>query len=146
MVEKVNKFAQEYPTLPHVGAVCAYPCFTKLNCRQLGSRRRRHYNVTGNFPSSQTFLEVKTIETALAIKDGATQIDIVCLWASSFRGDYEEVCDQVSELKQTCGDIPMKVILETGDLNNVRNIKICRPTLYVCRYRLHQDKHWQGED
>ena len=81
-------------------------------------------NVTGNFPSSQTFLEVKTIETALAIKDGATQIDIVLPVGKFLSGDYEDVYDQISELKQTCGDIPMKVILETGDLNNVRNIKI----------------------
>ncbi len=69
MVEKVNKFAQEYPTLPHVGAVCAYPCFTKLIADSLEVDGVDITNVTGNFPSSQTFLEVKTIETALAIKD-----------------------------------------------------------------------------
>lgn len=124
MVEKVNKFAQEYPTLPHVGAVCAYPCFTKLIADSLEVDGVDITNVTGNFPSSQTFLEVKTIETALAIKDGATQIDIVLPVGKFLSGDYEDVYDQISELKQTCGDIPMKVILETGDLNNVRNIKI----------------------
>ena len=80
-------------------------------------------NVTGNFPSSQTFLEVKTIETALAIKDGATQIDIVLPVGKFLSGDYEDVYDQISELKQTCGDVPMKIILETGDLKNARNIK-----------------------
>ena len=123
MVEKVNKFAQEYPTLPHVGAVCAYPCFTKLIADSLEIDGVDITNVTGNFPSSQTFLEVKTIETALAIKDGATQIDIVLPVGKFLSGDYEDVYDQISELKQTCGDVPMKVILETGDLKNARNIK-----------------------
>ena len=60
MVEKVNKFAQEYPTLPHVGAVCAYPCFTKLIADSLEVDGVDITNVTGNFPSSQTFLEVKS--------------------------------------------------------------------------------------
>ena len=123
MVEKVNKFDSEYPNLPHVAAVCAYPCFTKLIADSLEVDGVDITNVTGNFPSSQALLEVKTIETALAIKDGATQIDIVMPVGKFLSGDYEGVCDTISELKQTCGDIPMKVILETGDLRNARDIK-----------------------
>ncbi len=123
MVEKVNKFDSEYPDLPHVAAVCAYPCFTKLIADSLEVDGVDITNVTGNFPSSQALLEVKTIETALAIKDGATQIDIVMPVGKFLSGDYEGVCDTISELKQTCGDVPMKVILETGDLCNARDIK-----------------------
>jgi deoxyribose-phosphate aldolase len=123
MVEKVNKFDSEYPDLPHVAAVCAYPCFTKLIADSLEVDGVDITNVTGNFPSSQALLEVKTIETALAIKDGATQIDIVMPVGKFLSGDYEGVCDTIGELKQTCGDVPMKVILETGDLRNVRDIK-----------------------
>lgn len=123
MVEKVNKFDSEYPDLPHVAAVCAYPCFTKLIADSLEVDGVDITNVTGNFPSSQALLEVKTIETALAIKDGATQIDIVMPVGKFFSGDYEGVCDTIGELKQTCGDVPMKVILETGDLRNARDIK-----------------------
>lgn len=123
MTEKVNKFAHEYPNLPHVGAICVYPCFTKLVADSLEVDGVDITNVTGAFPSSQTFLEVKTIETALAIKDGATQIDIVLPVGKFLSGDYEEVCDTISELKHTCGEIPMKVILETGDLKNAKNIK-----------------------
>ena len=124
MVEKVNRFDSEYPNLPHVAALCAYPCFTKLMADSLEVDGVDITNVTGNFPSSQTFLEVKTIETALAIKDGATHIDIVMPVGKFLSGDYEGVCDTINEMKQTCGDIPMKVILETGDLGNARNIKI----------------------
>lgn len=123
MVEKVNKFDSEYPDLPHVAAVCAYPCFTKLIADSLEVDGIDITNVTGNFPSSQALLEVKTIETALAIKDGATQIDIVMPVGKFLSGDYEGVCDTIGELKQTCGDVPMKVILETGDLRNARDIK-----------------------
>lgn len=123
MVEKVNKFDSEYPDLPHVAAVCAYPCFTKLIDDSLEVDGVDITNVTGNFPSSQALLEVKTIETALAIKDGATQIDIVMPVGKFLSGDYEGVCDTIGELKQTCGDVPMKVILETGDLRNARDIK-----------------------
>jgi len=123
MVEKVNKFDSEYPDLPHVAAVCAYPCFTKLIADSLEVDGVDITNVTGNFPSSQALLEVKTIETALAIKDGATQIDIVMPVGKFLSGDNEGVCDTIGELKQTCGDVPMKVILETGDLRNARDIK-----------------------
>lgn len=124
MIEKVNKFAHEYPHLPHVGAVCAYPCFTKLIADSLEVDGIDITNVTGNFPSSQTFMEVKTIETSLAIADGATQIDIVMPIGKFLSGDYETVCDTISELKQTCGEIPLKVILETGCLQSLKNIKI----------------------
>lgn len=123
MIEKVNRFDSEYPDLPHIAAVCAYPCFTKLMADSLEVDGVEITNVTGNFPSSQTFLEVKTIETALAIKDGATNIDIVMPVGKFLSGDYEGVCDTISEIKQTCGDVPMKVILETGDLRNARDIK-----------------------
>ena len=89
MIEKVNRFDSEYPDLPHVAAVCAYPCFTKLMADSLEVDGVEITNVTGNFPSSQTFLEVKTIETALAIKDGATNIDIVMPVGKFLSGDYD---------------------------------------------------------
>ena len=123
MTEKVNQFDSAYPTLPHVAAICAYPCFTKLISESLEVDGVEITNVTGNFPSSQTFIECKTVETALAIKDGATNIDIVMPVGKFLSGDYEGMCDDINELKQTCGDVPMKVILETGDLGSCSNIK-----------------------
>ena len=69
MTEKVNQFDSAYPNLPHVAAICAYPCFTKLISESLEVDGVEITNVTGNFPSSQTFIECKTVETALAIKD-----------------------------------------------------------------------------
>ena len=79
--------------------------------------------VSGSFPSSQALLEVKVAETALAIKDGATEIDIVMPVGKFLSSDYEGVSDEIGELKQVCGEHAMKVILETGDLATASNIK-----------------------
>ena len=79
--------------------------------------------VSGSFPSSQALIEVKVAETALAIKDGATEIDIVMPVGKFLSGDYEGVADEISELKEVCGEHAMKVILETGCLKTASNIK-----------------------
>ena len=79
--------------------------------------------VSGSFPSSQALIEVKTVETALALKDGATEIDIVMSVGKYLSGDYETLCDEISELKAICGERKMKVILETGLLPSASDIK-----------------------
>ena len=122
MVEKVNQFDRDYPDLPHVAAICIYPVFTELVSNSLEVDGVAITNVSGNFPSSQARMEVKVAETQLAIADGATEIDIVMPVGKFLSEDYEGVCDDINELKQACGDVPMKVILETGDLGNGSNI------------------------
>lgn len=123
MIEKVNRFAHEYPSLPHVATVCTYPNYAALIDQSLEVDGVEITTVCGNFPSSQTFIEVKVAETALAIKDGATEVDIVMPVGKFLSEDYEGVCDDIQELKSTCGDRPMKVILETGCLGSCANIK-----------------------
>ena len=122
MVEKVNQFDRDYPDLPHVAAICVYPVFTELVSNSLEVDGVAITNVSGNFPSSQARMEVKVAETQLAIADGATEIDIVMPVGKFLSEDYEGVCDDINELKQACGNMPMKVILETGDLGNGSNI------------------------
>ena len=123
MTECVNDFDSAYPELPHVATICVYPCFANIVAQSLEVDGVEVAVVSGAFPSSQTFMEVKTIETALAIKDGATNVDIVMPVGKFLSGDYEGLCDDINELKQTCGEVPMKVILETGDLKTASNIK-----------------------
>lgn len=123
MVEKVNKFDGEYPDLPHVATICVYPNFAHLVRNTLEVDGVEIAVVSGNFPSSQTFMEVKIAETALAIKDGATNVDIVLPVGKFLSEDYEGVADDINELKQTCGEVPMKVILETCDLGSLSNVK-----------------------
>ena len=122
--ERVNQFEAAYPALPHVATICVYPCFAKIVSETLEVDGVEIACVSGSFPSSQALIEVKVAETALAVKDGATEIDIVMPVGKFLSGDYESVCDDIGELKQTCGpDVAMKVILETGCLPCAADIK-----------------------
>ena len=121
--EKVNQFDEVYGDLPHVATICVYPCFAKTVSETLEVDGVEIACVSGSFPSSQALIEVKVAETALAVKDGATEIDIVMPVGKFLSGDYEGVCDDINEMKQACGDKAMKVILETGCLKTAENIK-----------------------
>lgn len=122
--ERVNQFDEAYGDLPHVATICVYPCFAKTVAQTLEIDGVEIACVSGSFPSSQALIEVKIAETALAVKDGATEIDIVMPVGKFLAGDYESVCDDIAELKATCGeDVAMKVILETGCLKTGSNIK-----------------------
>lgn len=121
--EKVNAFDEQYADLPHVATICVYPCFAKTVSETLEIDGVEIACVSGSFPSSQALIEVKVAETALAIKDGATEIDIVMPVGKFLSGDYEGVADEISELKAVCGNVKMKVILETGCLKTATNIK-----------------------
>ena len=121
--EKVNQFEDAYPTLPHVATICVYPCYASIVSQSLEVEGVEVACVSGSFPSSQAVMEVKTVETALALRDGATEIDIVMSVGKLLSGDYETVCDEISELKAICGKKKMKVILETGLLGSAENIK-----------------------
>lgn len=123
LTEKVNHFDETYPDLPHVATICVYPCFAGIVSQSLEVDGVEIACVSGSFPSSQTFQEVKVAETSLAIHDGATEIDIVLPVGKFLSGDYEGVSDDINELKQVCGEHAMKVILETGDLVTASNIK-----------------------
>ena len=121
--EKVNQFEDAYPALPHVATICVYPCYASIVSQSLEVEGVEVACVSGSFPSSQAVMEVKTVETALALRDGATEIDIVMSVGKFLSGDYETVCDEISELKAICGKKKMKVILETGLLGSAENIK-----------------------
>ena len=123
LVEKVNQFAEEYPAMPHVATVVTYPRFAKLVAESLEVDGVIPTVVSGAFPSSQATIEIKVAETALAVRDGAKNVDIVMHVGQFLSGDYETVCDEIREMKAACGKVPMKVILETGDLGSCANIK-----------------------
>ena len=122
-VEKVNKFDDVYPELGHVATVCVYPNFAKICHDTLENEDVEIACVGACFPSSQSFIEVKMAEVALALKDGATEIDIVQPVGKFLSGDYEGLCDEIQEIKSACGEHKLKVILETGCLGSASNIK-----------------------
>ena len=121
--ENVNNFYEDHPELPAIATICVYPNFAKIVSESLEVENTAIACVSGGFPSAQTFLEIKTIETALAIKDGATEIDMVLSVGAFLSEDYETCYDEISEIKDVCHDVPLKVILETGALQSAQNIK-----------------------
>ena len=121
--EKVNEFVDKYPDLENVAAICVYPNMAEIVCDSLEADNVKIACVSGGFPSSQTFMEVKIAETAMAIHAGAEEIDIVMPVGKFLCGDYEGMCDEIGELKDVCGEKTLKVILETGALRTASNIK-----------------------
>ena len=121
--ERVNQFDEQYPDLPHVATICVYPRFAKVVSETLEVEGVEIACVSGSFPSSQALIEVKTVETGLALKDGATEIDMVMSVGAFLSSDYETVCDEIQQMKEVCGDKKLKVILETGCLKTATNIK-----------------------
>ncbi len=117
LVENINSFCNENPTFPHPAGICIYPRFVDIVSNSLEVEGMEISTVCGGFPSSQTFPEIKTVETALAIKDGATEIDTVLPLGFFLAEDYDTVFNEIDEIKLSCGDeIPLKVILEAGAL------------------------------
>lgn len=121
--QNVNRFDEEIPDLKNVAAICVYPNFAEIVKDTLEVEDVKIACVSGGFPSSQTFTEVKVAETAMAVMDGADEIDIVISVGKFLVGDYESMCDEIQELKATCKDKHLKVILETGALRTASNIK-----------------------
>ena len=121
--ERVNSFEEEYGELPHVAAICVYPNFAQLVRTVLDVSDVSVACVSGGFPSSQTFPEVKVAETALAVEAGANEIDIVMNIGNFLDDDWQEVCDEIDELKHSCRGARLKVILETGALRTAENIR-----------------------
>lgn len=121
--ENVNNFEEEYGELPNVAAICVYPNFAGVVRAVLEVSEVNIACVSGGFPSSQTFEEVKIAETSLAVAAGADEIDIVLNLGYFLDGDYESVCDEITEQKEACRNGRLKVILETGALKTAANIK-----------------------
>ena len=121
--QKFNDFVDKYPYLDNVAAICVYPNMAEIVSDTLEADDVKIACVTGGFPSSQTFMEIKVAETAMAIHTGAEEIDIVLPVGKFLCGDFEGMCDEIGELKEVCGEKPLKVILETGVLRTASNIK-----------------------
>ena len=121
--ENVNRFAEEYGEMDNVAAICVYPNMAGVVNDTLEADNVKIAAVSAGFPSSQTFIEVKIAETAMAIMEGANEIDIVISVGKFLSGDYETMCDEIQEIKDTCKENHLKVILETGALGSASNIK-----------------------
>lgn len=120
LVEKVNDLDENFPELSKPKGICVYPSLVETAKNNL-TEDVKIVTVIG-FPSSQTFLEVKLAETALALSYGADEIDMVLPVGKFLQGNYDEVYDEISEIKDCCRGAKLKVILETGALDSIENI------------------------
>lgn len=115
---KVNSFSGHYKNIPNVAAICVYPNFVSVVKEKLRVKKVRIAAVAGGFPTSQTFRIIKTTETKMAIDAGADEIDIVIPVGPFLGNEFERVADEIREIKAVMRDKHLKVILETGILND----------------------------
>ncbi|ERJ67018.1 deoxyribose-phosphate aldolase [Porphyromonas gingivalis W4087] len=121
--ESVNDFEDTDPTIPSVAAICVYPNFVSTVRETLTAENVKVASVSGCFPASQSFIEVKLAETALAVSDGADEIDIVLNIGKFLSGDYEAAATEIEEQIAAAKGATVKVILETGALKTPENIR-----------------------
>lgn len=113
----------ELPDLPTVAAVCVYPTLVKVACRELEGSGIAVASVATAFPAGQDSLRARLQQTKQAARDGADEIDMVISRGRFLAGDYGFVHDEIVAVKEVCGDAHLKVILETGELHSLDNIR-----------------------
>lgn len=119
--QKVNDFEGSIPELDNVAAICVFPNLVHT-VKETLTADVKIAAVAGGFPSSQTFIEVKVAECSLALADGADEIDIVINLGQFLDKEYQEMCEEIMEIKAVCKNKSLKVILETGALVSSQNI------------------------
>lgn len=116
-VRKAVEFGAHFPEIPNVASICVYPSFVETVGVGLGSSNIAITSVAGGFPASQTFLEVKMLEVAMAAENGADEIDVVINVGEMLEGDYDRMANTLEVLRDELGeDVVLKVIIESGAL------------------------------
>ncbi|MDT8393823.1 MAG: deoxyribose-phosphate aldolase [Bacteroidales bacterium] len=123
LCEQAKSFAARKDGLPNVAAVCVYPPFASLVSDQLKGSGIRTACVATAFPSGQTTLAVKIMEVSYVVAEGADEVDMVISRGKFLEGKYDEVTAEIMKVKENCGDALLKVILETGELSTISNIR-----------------------
>jgi deoxyribose-phosphate aldolase len=118
MCQKMNDFPGKFPGYPHVGAICVYPLLVPVVHENLVLKEVNIASVAGGFPSSQTFLEVKEMESRKAVEAGANEIDIVISVGKFLENELDYVSAEIRQIKKAIGEAKLKVILETGLLSD----------------------------
>lgn len=120
---RAAEFALDYPEIPNVASICVYPPFVETVGLEIDATPLRITSVAGGFPSSQTFLEVKMLEVAMAVENGADEVDIVLNVGKILSGSLDEAANEVEVLREESEDATLKVILETGALRTPELIR-----------------------
>lgn len=123
MCYKANHLHDAYPDCPTVAAVCVYPSMVKTARQALGNSPIKIASVSTAFPSGQAPLHVKLDDTRFAVENGADEIDMVISRGKFLAGEYNFVFDEIAQIKEACGKARLKVILETGELVTLDNVR-----------------------
>ena len=116
LVNKVNDFQKRFPDYPLPASICVYPNFARTVKETLTVPGVHTTVVAGCFPASQSFLEVKVLESRMAVADGADEVDIVLALNSFLDHNLSRCEDEIRAVRQAVGNATLKVILETGAL------------------------------
>jgi deoxyribose-phosphate aldolase len=111
------------PGLPTVAAVCVYPSMVKIAKKEVAGSGVKVASVSTAFPSGQAPLDVKITDTKFAVDEGADEIDMVISRGKFLAGEYNYVFDEIATIKEACGKARLKVILETGELATLDNVR-----------------------
>ncbi|MDA0577692.1 MAG: deoxyribose-phosphate aldolase [Verrucomicrobia bacterium] len=112
-----------YPDLPHVAAICVYPSLVRVAKQALAGSGINVASVATAFPSGQSSRKVKLADTTFAVSEGADEIDMVISRGEFLQGEYAYVFDEIAAVKEACNEAHLKVILETGELSTLDNIR-----------------------
>lgn len=120
---KAVEFSQKYPNIPNVASICVYPPFVEDVGLEVDGTPMRITSVAGAFPASQSFIEVKALEVAMAIENGADEVDIVLNPGLMISNHIDEAASEVELLCNEAKDVVLKVIIESGALKTSELIR-----------------------
>ena len=120
---KAAHLHDQYPDLPNVAAICVYPTMVPIAKKALTGTNINIASVATSFPSGMADLQSKLDEVKSVVDAGANEIDMVISRGRFLRGDYNYVSDEIAQVKEACGDAHLKVILETGELVTLDNVR-----------------------
>ncbi len=123
MCNKAMHPYDEIPGLPSVAAVCVYPTHVKTAKDALKGSAVKVASVATAFPSGNSTLDIKLTDTRFAVDNGADEVDMVISRGEFLKGNYNFVFDEIASIKEACGKARLKVILETGELSTLDNIR-----------------------
>ena len=123
MTNKVNNFNEKFPEYSTPASICVFPNFSKTVKDNLTAPGVNITVVSGCFPASQSYLDVKLLESKLAVENGANEVDIVLPLNKFLAEDYEGCKEEIIEIKKVISGAHLKVILETGVLENEERIR-----------------------
>lgn len=124
MCYKAQHLHDVQPGLPTVAAVCVYPSMVSVARKALGNSSVKIASVSTAFPSGQSTREIKISDTKFAVDQGADEIDMVISRGKFLAGEYAFVFDEIAAIKEACGKARLKVILETGELSTLDNVRL----------------------